>query len=427
LPITSSNITNASHTGWADQVAAACGSSCITSSYTTSTNLNPSTNTVNGGTLTIGTTYYYRIAAVTGSIETITSKEVSATPSQNGPNMKQTINLNWNPVGVSTYHIYRTTTQGVYPASSLVGSPTGNSFSDAGITPSLGTTTCLDTCLGWQKISGTLTIDSNLTLTGNVWVTADITMPNNSGTVKIDRSFGSKSVILLASGKINIGVSDPLCGSNYGSTNNCNPVLSVSAPTNVSGCTAGTHSYQVTFTNGLETGPGDASNQVTCTATNGRIALTNIPIGPSGTTARTIYRTIAGDTGSYKLLTKINDNTTTAFTDTTPDSSLGVAVPAANFLIVISGDAPDYTNKTACSVTQSITAVNHSTSAIFAAPSGAIDVKQGILNAAASYSLCLENASSVNFSSVQSSINGLFVPSTTQQPLTSVSNTWAEQ
>lgn len=57
------------------------------------------------------------------------------------------------------------------------------------------------------------------------------------------------------------------------------------------------------------------------------VHLSNIPLGPSGTTARKIYRTVAGGTG-LKLVTTISDNTTTTYTDVTADADLGGAASA---------------------------------------------------------------------------------------------------
>lgn len=88
----------------------------------------------------------------------------------------------------------------------------------------------------------------------------------------------------------------------------------------------GTHSYVYTFVvNGVETGAAAKSNVVTVAdkSTNGKVSLTGITAGPAGTTARKVYRTIAGDTGNWLLLTTIADNVTTVFTDNVADASLG--------------------------------------------------------------------------------------------------------
>jgi len=98
--------------------------------------------------------------------------------------------------------------------------------------------------------------------------------------------------------------------------------------------TTGTHSYVVTFVvNGIESGYGPKSNVVTADGSH-KVDLTNIPLGPAGTTARKIYRTVAGDTGSYKLAITIADNVTTTQTgasgDNVVDGSLGAVVGTLN-------------------------------------------------------------------------------------------------
>jgi len=86
----------------------------------------------------------------------------------------------------------------------------------------------------------------------------------------------------------------------------------------------GTHSYKVTFINDTgETELGTISNVVTVDASNKQVALSNIPVSTSlGVTSRKIYRTKAGASDYYFLVT-INNNTTTTYTDDTADASLG--------------------------------------------------------------------------------------------------------
>lgn len=93
---------------------------------------------------------------------------------------------------------------------------------------------------------------------------------------------------------------------------------------------AGAHLYKVTFVTAEgETEAGTASNGTTADATHQRVDLSAIPVGPTGTTARKIYRTEAGQ-GTYKLLATIADNTTTTLTDTAADSTLGATAPTLN-------------------------------------------------------------------------------------------------
>lgn len=100
------------------------------------------------------------------------------------------------------------------------------------------------------------------------------------------------------------------------------------APTAGGSCTAGNHFWFVSFvTDGSESRLSPASTVRSCTGPNGTEGLTAIPTGPTGTTARKIYRTRAAAlvTDTPFLLTTINDNTTTIYSDTIADGSLGAA------------------------------------------------------------------------------------------------------
>jgi hypothetical protein len=63
--------------------------------------------------------------------------------------------------------------------------------------------------------------------------------------------------------------------------------------------------------------------------TIGQAALSAIAVGPSGTTSRKVYRTVAAGS-QLKLLTTIADNTTTVLTDSTADGSLGANAPTSD-------------------------------------------------------------------------------------------------
>ncbi|MFD7297828.1 hypothetical protein ACFV9W_31470 [Streptomyces sp. NPDC059897] len=91
-----------------------------------------------------------------------------------------------------------------------------------------------------------------------------------------------------------------------------------------SGLDVGTYRYVASFVTAA--GESDVSTEVAVTTAPGsqRVALTAIPVGAAGTVARKLYRTtLGGGTGALKLLTTIDDATTTTYTDATPDSSLG--------------------------------------------------------------------------------------------------------
>lgn len=84
----------------------------------------------------------------------------------------------------------------------------------------------------------------------------------------------------------------------------------------------GTYQYAVSFGNAngsTVTGP---TSSITLASPNKAVNLSGIPLGPAGTTKRTIFRTVVNGVTLLTLVT-INDNTTTTYTDTTPDGSLG--------------------------------------------------------------------------------------------------------
>lgn len=88
----------------------------------------------------------------------------------------------------------------------------------------------------------------------------------------------------------------------------------------------GTHSYRVSFVHpDGESAGGTKSNVVTVAdkGVDGQVDLTSVPLGPTGTTARRVYRTVAGDTGRHKFVGEIGDNTTTMFNDNVADANLG--------------------------------------------------------------------------------------------------------
>ncbi len=103
------------------------------------------------------------------------------------------------------------------------------------------------------------------------------------------------------------------------------PTLAAAAGTALG---VGTYRYAVTFvTGGRETAAG-AEATVTTTTGNQAVGLSAIPTGPSGTTARNVYRTaVGGASGTERLASTIGDNTTTSLTDSTADAQLGAPLP----------------------------------------------------------------------------------------------------
>lgn len=119
------------------------------------------------------------------------------------------------------------------------------------------------------------------------------------------------------------------------------PVGQLSAPTVVAGSTGvlnGTYKYVWTFVTAV--GETIASPEATITVSSKYVSVSNAPIGTptSGVLARKLYRTTAGGgSGSERLVTTLNDNTTTSYTDNTADGSLGAPVPVVDTSAVPGG------------------------------------------------------------------------------------------
>lgn len=124
----------------------------------------------------------------------------------------------------------------------------------------------------------------------------------------------------------------PGSGATSGGGGNGPSVRLIAAPTGTQGSAgnveAGAHQYAITFTiNGVETNLGASSGSIDLPV-NSIVRLRSIPLGPTGTTNRKIYRTAADQSGPFKLLTTLANNTTTSYTDNTADGSLGASAPA---------------------------------------------------------------------------------------------------
>ncbi len=91
----------------------------------------------------------------------------------------------------------------------------------------------------------------------------------------------------------------------------------------------GLYQYAITFVTANGETTAGTQAEVTTTGGNQRVQVSNIPVGPSGTTARRIYRTAVGG-GQKKLVATIPNNTTTDYLDQVPDANLGTSAPGLN-------------------------------------------------------------------------------------------------
>lgn len=89
--------------------------------------------------------------------------------------------------------------------------------------------------------------------------------------------------------------------------------------------------YLVTFVTASGESLAGNGGFVSMGASDTQVGLTNIATSADArVTGRKIYRTGANGAGGYRLVTTINDNSTTSYNDTTADGSLGAAMPVTD-------------------------------------------------------------------------------------------------
>jgi hypothetical protein len=242
----------------------------------------PSASGTTGGSLTTGNTYSYHVTYVDAAGETIDgSAGVSHTLSGGNTAISLTSIPTSSDGRVTKRKIYRVSTSGGTYFAGLITTINDNS-----------TTSYTDTTAD-STLKGETAPLSNTTGTGQVNLSSIPTSSDGRVTKrKIYRteSFGSVYKLLT---------------------------------------TLNDNSTTTATDNTADSGLGDVGPD-TNTSGTGQIALTSIPTGSDGrTTKRRLYRTVAGGT-AYKLVTTINDNSTTSFTDNVADGSLGVDLPTLN-------------------------------------------------------------------------------------------------
>jgi hypothetical protein len=110
------------------------------------------------------------------------------------------------------------------------------------------------------------------------------------------------------------------------------------------GLSIGTYWYRVVFYNAIGNATPSAAMDATTTAGNQQVNLSTIPISSDASVVgRKIYRSRVTDTSSYGgLLVTIADNTTTTYTDTTPDASILPATQAARAIFANANLSSNY-------------------------------------------------------------------------------------
>lgn len=174
---------------------------------------------------------------------------------------------------------------------------------------------------------------------------------NGAGTYKLVTTVGNNSSTQVSDTVANASLGAAAPSSNTTGTLTAFNVVPVTIATGPSGTTArrlyrrndatGSYKLVTTVANNTSTSVSDtvpnASLGVAAPTSNTTgvltafnvISVTGIPTGGAGTISRKLYRRFNG-TGSYKLVTTIANNSTTTFSDTVPNASLGAVAPTAN-------------------------------------------------------------------------------------------------
>jgi len=152
-------------------------------------------------------------------------------------------------------------------------------------------------------------------------------------------SFNLRSALLRPSGTLNtLPEIDPFLQAGFGSKTNvtlsttCTPkaVVGALAGAGAGNVDDGAHEYYVAFTDAGGQTKVSAATTVTVVdkVTDGKVAISAIPIGPTGTLTRELFRTAAGLTGvaNAQALASVADNVTTTYEDNTADAGLGAAL-----------------------------------------------------------------------------------------------------
>jgi hypothetical protein len=287
--------------------------------------------------------YRYKVTALNAGGESLGSTESDAVVVSGG-GFGASVALTWTAAaGATSYRIYRTTTQGVYASPCYIANPVTNSYTDAIQTPAAGAPPALlplGLATTWSTgvlsaagiIAGYLRPVNDTTTALQVQTCAGQSLLNFdtlNGIVTLanPKTGGATSLLVNAGGG---QAASPVA--TFGGNISLGGIESPTAPTvalGAAGLVNGTnYRYMISFVTACgETGVVyGADLSAAISPTNQKVLLSAIPVSASPeVTARRIYRTKSNVAATYYLVNTLTDNTTTTYTDNTPDASLGVS------------------------------------------------------------------------------------------------------
>lgn len=109
------------------------------------------------------------------------------------------------------------------------------------------------------------------------------------------------------------------------------PTTTSTVASNATGSLNGDYRYKMTWVNSQSVESDVGPITTTFAAANATLRITSIPVAPQsyGVNARRIYRNKTSASGSYYLVTTLNDNSTTQYDDNNADGTLSSAAPTS--------------------------------------------------------------------------------------------------
>jgi hypothetical protein len=143
-----------------------------------------------GGSLSVGTTYYYVVTTLDTTGETVKSAEISITPTTGN----QKIGVSWKSVtGNNGYKVYRSTTSGTYGATSLLTTTTSNSYVDTGTATTSGQPPAVATVAGPVMIYA-LELTAGVNHSKTKFCNNRFYLPHSTFTETIHKELGSETL-----------------------------------------------------------------------------------------------------------------------------------------------------------------------------------------------------------------------------------------